>query len=203
MKKFDKKRAEIKRAGIKSFATYGFDKTTLEDIAGMLNMKKNSLYYYFESKEILIREILTDEINAHLELGKTIQKMELPANEKMLRFAESVINFIRQRTSEYTVTVKSIIELSRVIRKMVPDFETQHATAFKAILEEGIERRELREHDSEQLAKDIADLIPAIFNHHYVSSDLKFVSEIDFEEITAEIKRLINYITKGLKTESF
>ena len=46
MKKFQDKKEQIKKAGIKSFAAYGYNKTTLEDIAGILGMKKNSLYYY-------------------------------------------------------------------------------------------------------------------------------------------------------------
>lgn len=198
MKKFDKKREEIKQAGIKAFATYGFHKTTLDDIAGMLGMKKNSLYYYFENKEILVREILLDEIDTNLELEKDIQKMDVPAREKLLRCTESVINFIRQRTSEYAVTVESIIELGKVMRKIVPDFHNNRALAFESILAEGIKRKEFREHNSQQLAEDITELIPAIFDHHYMVTNVKFVSEINFEKISSEIKRFINYICDGI-----
>jgi len=199
MTKFDQKKFEIKQAGIKAFATYGFYKTTLDDIAGMLGMKKNSLYYYFESKEILIREILIDEIETHLELGRAIQKMDLTASEKLLRFAEAIINFIQERTSEYAVTLVSIIEISKVIRTLVPDFQIQQAATFQFILKEGVDFGEFRAHNTGQVAADLAELIPAFFNHNYVSSDLKFVSEIDFNRITEEIKRIIVYISDGIK----
>jgi len=202
MTKFDQKKAEIKQAGIKAFAAYGFYKTTLDDIAGMLGMKKNSLYYYFENKEVLIREILLDEAKSHLELVEAEPKADIPADEKLLRFTETIINFIRQRATEYTVTIQAIIELSRVIHKMVPEFQNQQIAAFKTILNQGIARKDFRPHDSEQLAEDLADLIPAIFNHHYVTSDLKFVSEIDFDKISAEIKRFIIYVINGIKAET-
>jgi integrase len=65
MVKYDKKKEEIIEAGIKAFAVYGYYKTTLEDIAKMLGMKKNSLYYYFKNKEDLFREILNYEVEPY------------------------------------------------------------------------------------------------------------------------------------------
>jgi AcrR family transcriptional regulator len=67
MEKFNKKKELIKEAGRKMFATYGYHKTTLDDIAGLMKLKKNSLYYYFPNKESLFHELIQDEIALYQE----------------------------------------------------------------------------------------------------------------------------------------
>jgi TetR/AcrR family transcriptional repressor of mexJK operon len=43
------------------FARYGYEKTTMKEIAGDLNMSKGSLYYYFPDKENLYKAIVRKE----------------------------------------------------------------------------------------------------------------------------------------------
>lgn len=199
MKKFDEKKEMIKQAGIKSFAAYGYNKTTLEDIAGMLGMKKNSLYYYFESKDALFREIIEDEIASFIEHQKKILKEDLPAYKKLNRIIDTWIEFIHERTVKYTIRLSSYLEISKVIHNTFPDFPKRQRTIIHALLKEGIANKEFREHNARQLASDINDLIPAIFNNHYINSDAEFVYGVDFDRIAREIKRLVSYIIDGIK----
>ncbi len=199
MKKFDEKKELIKRAGIKSFAAYGYNKTTLEDIAGMLGMKKNSLYYYFESKEALFREIIEDEIASHMEHQKKIYDENLPASKKLIRAINCLIEFIRERTVKYTVRLSTYLEISKVIRQSFPDFQKRQRDIFHSVLKEGIAKKEFKRHNAKQLAKDLSDLIPAIFNNHYINSDAEFAHEVDFDVIAQEVKRITSYIIDGIK----
>jgi len=43
------------------FGMYGFEKTTMKEIARDLNMSKGSLYYYFPDKENLYKAIVLKE----------------------------------------------------------------------------------------------------------------------------------------------
>ena len=54
----ERKRAEILRAGLKVFAEKGFAAATMDDIAVELEATKGLVYYHFETKEDLLREIL-------------------------------------------------------------------------------------------------------------------------------------------------
>ncbi len=202
MKKFDQKRDEIKKAGIRSFAAYGYYKTTLEDIAAVLGMKKNSLYYYFENKDALFLEIIQDTIAAHTEREKKILSETIPATEKLLKFVSCFISFIKSNTTDYAVKLSSFMEINKVICNTFPEFTGHHQSNIQAILDEGTAKKEFKPHNSGQLARDIVQLIPAIFNYHYMNSDVTFVSEIDFEPIADEITRMMHYITDGIRTDS-
>ena len=200
MRKFDQKREEIKKAGLKSFAAYGYYKTTLEDIANMLGLKKNSLYYYFENKDALFIEIIEDTIAAHMEQTKNIIQQKVPATEKLKLVTQFLTDFIRKQSLEYTITISSFLEISKVMRNSFPDFQQSQGSCYKSILDEGMANNEFKKIDAVQLSKDLSSIIPAIFSQHYINSDTRFVSEIDFDSITEEIDRLMSYIIDGIKS---
>ena len=52
------KRESIIQTALQLFATQGFHKTTIPDIAGKLKMSVGNLYNYFASKDILAQEII-------------------------------------------------------------------------------------------------------------------------------------------------
>ena len=52
------KRESIIQTALQLFATQGFHKTTIPDIAGKLKMSVGNLYNYFSSKDILAQEII-------------------------------------------------------------------------------------------------------------------------------------------------
>jgi TetR/AcrR family transcriptional regulator len=197
--RFDKKREEIKTAGMKSFAAYGDSKTTLEDIASILGMKKNSLYYYYESKEALLQEIVEDEMNEHMKHLNEINIENLPADEKILKVISSLSVFIRERTLRYTVKLSAFIELTKAVHSEVKDFNNSECKVIEAILNEGIESGIFIKHDTNILAKDIEYLVPAIYRSHYTDSNAEFVHELDFDNILSMVERLIKYIIAGIK----
>lgn len=197
--KFDKKKNEIKDAGIKSFTAYGYYKTTLEDIASMLGMKKNSLYYYFESKEALFHELIEDEIRTQYEVLNNINATELPADQKIIQIISNLADIIRERTLKYTIKLSAYIELNKIIKNEFKDFNENVCKVIESNLTEGIKSGLFIKHDTKILAKDIEHLVPAIYRSRYLESDAEFVHEINFDEIILMIKRLINYIIDGIK----
>jgi TetR/AcrR family transcriptional regulator len=197
--KFDKKKDEIKSACMKSFGAYGYTKTTLEDIANILGMKKNSLYYYYESKEALLRDIVEGEIKEHIQFLNNLVSENLPADEKIIKVIVSLSEFIRERTLKYTVKLSAFIELGKVINSEFKDLHNRECRVIEAILIEGIESGIFIKHDTNILAQDIEYLVPAIFRSHYTDSNAEFVHEVDFKHISAQIKRLTNYIIDGIK----
>ena len=84
MKKFAQKKEQIKDAGRKMFIAYGYNKTTLDDIASLLKLKKNSLYYYFPNKEALFFELIEDEEAIYLKKQQKLLAEEISISEKII-----------------------------------------------------------------------------------------------------------------------
>jgi len=87
--RFSRKRALILRAAAQAFGRKGFHATTLENIAGELNVTKASLYYYFSTKEELLYEVHLLSMHDLLHRTKTIlAKHDSPAEKLQALIAE-------------------------------------------------------------------------------------------------------------------
>ena len=85
MDKKVEKKEKIVEGATKLFSKFGMDKTTMKEIADFANIGKATLYYYFENKKEIYKEvvkketeIIKDEIIEAIENAKT-QKDKLIA----------------------------------------------------------------------------------------------------------------------------
>lgn len=56
--KVDNKKEQIVQVALKRFSHYGFDKTTMSEIATDLNITKANLYYYYPDKNSLVKDVM-------------------------------------------------------------------------------------------------------------------------------------------------
>jgi TetR/AcrR family transcriptional regulator, cholesterol catabolism regulator len=79
----EEKRTKIREAAAKLFAEKGFENTTTRDIAGAAGINNASLYYYFDSKEQLLYQILEEVIRTGLQRMTEIEQSAKPLKEKL------------------------------------------------------------------------------------------------------------------------
>ncbi len=199
MKKFDEKKEQIKNAGRKMFIAYGYNKTTLEDIAGLMKLKKNSLYYYFPNKEALFFELIEDEAAIYLKKQQKLLAEDISISEKIVKILHHLIHFTQERTVKYSIRIESYLEITKVIRRNYPDFQKNQCNLIESQLRKGIQKHEFKEHDPVTLSHDINTMITAVFNDYYRLSEAEFLHEIDLNAISETVKRLLSYIFEGIK----
>jgi AcrR family transcriptional regulator len=79
----EQRRKTIRAAAAKLFAQKGYENTTTRDIARAANISSAAVYYYFDSKEDLLYQILDETITNGLELLSKIAKGEKTLPEKL------------------------------------------------------------------------------------------------------------------------
>lgn len=70
----------IKKHARELFRKYGYNKTSVNELAKESKISKATFYKYFESKEIILHEILMDYIRENVDdiLKKNVQEEDLP-----------------------------------------------------------------------------------------------------------------------------
>ncbi len=69
------------------FGRFGFEKTSMDEIAKIARKAKGSLYYHFSSKEDLFREVVQKEINEIMvKLASVVNNSELSAEGKLKKY---------------------------------------------------------------------------------------------------------------------
>ena len=83
----DKTKDKILTVATKLFGRYGFNKTSMDEIAKIARKAKGSLYYHFHSKEILFTEVVKRELtNLQTILNKISKNKEMLAVEKLKQY---------------------------------------------------------------------------------------------------------------------
>lgn len=90
----DNIREEILNAASIAFNKFGYKKTTLDDIASLLNRGKSGIYYYFKNKDEVFQAVVVKES----EIFK--QKMHSLLSEKY-DFGESIEVYVKNRIDTF------------------------------------------------------------------------------------------------------
>ena len=140
-------RENIVSAATEVFSRYGFKKTSMEDIARALRMGKSSIYYYCKGKEEIFQAVVDREAKLLRVKVKEILESGLPVTEKLRSYVKMRMDLIKQ-LSNYMEILKNDdlmnLELTEKFRKKYDDEEI---TIVKQMLEEGINRNELKVKD--------------------------------------------------------
>jgi AcrR family transcriptional regulator len=88
-------RSRLRELALQLFAEQGYEKTSLREIAERLGVTKAALYYYFRSKEDIVRSLVEDymaEIDELIAWGKDQPRSAQTSAEIVRRYLDIVTN---------------------------------------------------------------------------------------------------------------
>ena len=97
------RRKEVLRIAAKLFATKGFHGTSMDDIADGIGILKGSLYYWIDSKEDLLREIVLDGIETTSQKVQEVVGQELPLVVKLRKLIHIYVDAWVERPDNLNV----------------------------------------------------------------------------------------------------
>jgi len=160
------------------FGKFGYQKTTVDEIARAAHKAKGSVYYYFQSKEDLFRGVLEKEAETcvrelvkSLENGRTsTEKLEIYIVTRM-RLVDEAANFYEAMKSEY-LTFLGFIESIRA------KYDLEEIVRIKTILAAGVANNEFEIEDVELTAHAIVTAmkgleIPFFFFFLYADHEIR------------------------------
>ncbi|MCF8356807.1 MAG: TetR/AcrR family transcriptional regulator [Melioribacteraceae bacterium] len=195
---FEQKRDQIMKSAKSVFGYFGYQKTTLDDIAEKVGIKKNSLYYYFKSKEDLFHEITV------LEFNKIISEYERKAAEaessmeKLKIFLETIILPEYKTSKKDAVSISALLEIDQMVFKSYQSFIDKVESILDEILVEGIKKGEFRKHKTREIGSLILESANAIETAEYFRSNAQFSYEIDYKKIKKKLSNFVDLIITGL-----
>ncbi|HEX2968760.1 MAG TPA: TetR/AcrR family transcriptional regulator [Bacteroidales bacterium] len=148
--KEDLLREEAISAAQKLFQRYGFNKTTMEDIARAMGRGKSTLYYYYKSKEEIFDAVIYKEIeDVFKTIRNAIEKAET-AEEKLKVYFSISLKAVKKKVNLYNVVRGDIEDGATFVNKLVKKFNTYDVQTVRDILILGLKNDEF----TEQLSED-------------------------------------------------
>lgn len=193
----DLKKNQILSAAKQVFGKFGYNKTTLDDVANAVGMKKASLYYYYDSKEELFRDAIKSETDEFVnELEKKVFE-EKDFYNRLTTFIRTRLNYLQRLMNLHNLTVSSILEFRPISEMLYREFFDKQIQIVTKILSDGIMAGELKNIAPERSANIILGAIESIATKVLCKS--KATNEINYKSIEDDSLFLTELIINGLK----
>lgn len=138
-------RRTIIKESIDLFDKKGYSKTSIQDIVDKIGATKGTFYYYFNSKQELLRDIHLSYIQDLLQEQEIIlQDPNLSCKEKINKIVYLIISGIRTQGKNARVFSREMRHLEEEHIRHVNSIKREFRLNLQKVLEEGIEKGEFR-----------------------------------------------------------
>jgi AcrR family transcriptional regulator len=148
------RRAQIIQAAVTCFSQQGYNNTTMDDIAAESGLSKGSLYWYFDSKTDLFRSVVTSFFEDYFGDEALAQLEQIPTAVGKLRLmAQGLVGLLKEAEGFFNLFVEfwASSEYREQAASLWLDLLMEYHRAAVEIIEEGVERGELKPVDAESL----------------------------------------------------
>lgn len=172
----ERKRDAVIAAAARAFRARGYHNTSLDDIAGVLNVTKPTVYHYVENKEQLLFECFRAGLRQIMEAFEEVRTSKAPARQ---RLAIVVTRYAQAITSDFgwCMVQAENQDLSPAMSRKVKALKSEIDQGLRRLLQEGASDGSLRKCDAKMTAFAIAGSLNWIA-HWYRSDESLTAAEI-------------------------
>lgn len=173
------------------FGRFGFQKTTVDEIARAAHKAKGSMYYYFRSKEELFQEVVEAESKVFSrELAKAINQGNT-AKEKLANYTRTRMHLVREMANYYEAMKNDYLVHLDFIETIRKKYDYEEKVRIKMILIEGIANNEFEIGNEDLTAQVLLTILKGF--------EMPFLLNHKDYEIDNKIECLLKILMRGLE----
>lgn len=187
----DQTKDKILAVAARMFGKYGFQKTTVDEIARTAHKAKGSVYYYFKSKEELFLAVVTQEINVlKSELTRVIVDSQ-DATGMIKNYLLNRMTLMKDAVNYHESLKADFVDDFGFLTECREDFTRFEIDLMKAVLDRGIRENAFQIKDTQATAHVIILAMKAI--------EIPFYHQNRIAEYEQTIIELLDILIKGLE----
>ena len=194
--KIDKKETAdiILEAAVNRFSIYGYNKTTMAEIAEDAGMSAANIYRFYKNKEEIAAACATNKMAEKTEaLKHIVRDISLSASEKLTQYAHTLLQMTQKAANENNKIDEICIEITNHRPDVIHNQIKNECALLVEILSYGNQTQEF-------MVDDVIKTAGAI-NASLVLFDVpKFMPLFSEEEFREKLQNVIDLILVGLKT---
>jgi len=174
------------------FGRFGFQKTSMDEIAKIARKAKGSLYYHFSSKEDLFKEVVQNEIgDVKLQLSPIVNDKESSAEKKLVKYLMTRMDTMQRCTNYHETLIPRDIDHFEFMDDVRNDFDEWEKFRLTKIIDEGMEQGEFHiEIDAEVLSDVFIMILKGLEIPLYIQGK--------YEQYLPHIEGMSRMLTKGM-----
>jgi AcrR family transcriptional regulator len=133
----EEKKEQIMQVAFDTIKKYGIKRVTLEDIAHASGMAKTSIYYYFPSKNALIKATFTHFSDNILDQINLVVTSKQSPQQKLISSWEIIFSSIKESGYFLNMDKNTMTQMVSLVRDLINKFEAEYQKMIRKILLEG------------------------------------------------------------------
>ena len=139
MRKGERRKHELLDIAYRMFITRGYENTSIDDIIAEAGIAKGTYYYYFQSKEQTLEEVIGMMIEKEIEAAGSILDSPLPVPQKIVAIIASIRPAPEEQTIEGALMQpENIIMHQKIKRRLIEKVVPLLTKAAEEGVEQGI-----------------------------------------------------------------
>lgn len=195
----DDKRERIKTAAAECLARFGYDKTTMDDIAGRVGLNKASLYYYYKNKEAIFTEVVVQEARQFLGALQDKIRTVSGCRQRIQVYLAERLRYYQQVVNLHNLSLDTINRVQPTFKALYESVLEREIAFIGQILEQGIQAGEIRVCHCGRLARAIMMVADALKHAACGRTDRPWPAEIDYSSIESDLDLLVGLIMDGIE----
>lgn len=134
------------------FEKFGYNKTSMGDIAHAARKGRRTLYSYFTNKEEIFQAVIEEEIDALAETLKELIEKTIPAKDKLREYVHIRMNAVKKLTIYYEAIRRDLAGNLGMIEKIRQGYDKMEQDMIARMLKQGVEEGTFRISDPSLVA---------------------------------------------------
>jgi len=179
-------------------AKNGYAKTTLDDIANALGMKKSSLYYYYQNKDALLEDVIKSERDKYFSLINDALCTGNTVLEKIINYENKKFEYVTSVMKLQDVSFNVFYEIKNKIYKLIKEINEKEIDILSKVLNEAIKKKEIKKCDTKRIACLLLTISEALRHREYYFASFTVDKQIDFSKAHDDMIFAVKLIFEGL-----
>lgn len=187
----DKTKEKLLQVATRIFTRFGFHKTTMDEIARTARKAKGSLYYYFNNKEELFKEVVKRELSKiRDELSKVVNS-DKTGKEKIHEYILLRMELMRKAFNYHETLRADFYEQFNFLDVMRAEFDSYETEALKKMLNEGIQQKEIKNLENIDIVSEMLMMV-------LKGLEIPFYLQDKYTYFKEHVDYLLNIVLEGV-----
>lgn len=177
------RRLQILDAAERIFSRKGFDKARMDDIVHEAGLSKGSLYWYFKSKDDLIRALLDRVFISEMREAEGIAGQPGSAEDKLRAFIAIAVREYKhfEKILPLSYEFVALAARSKAVRAVIVGYFRHYLDMLTQIVQQGIAEGEFRRVDAALAASSLISMYEGLAMLWFLEPEL-----VDWDRMAAE-----------------
>jgi AcrR family transcriptional regulator len=191
----DPTREKILKVAARIFGKYGFQKTTMDEIARTAHKAKGSIYYYFRSKEELFLAVVSKEMNELREALLEVAAEKSGATNMLRNYMLTRMKVLEGAVNYHETLKADFLETFEFLDELRKKFDTFEVELLSDILQQGVQEKVFEISDVKKTTQVIIMALKAL--------EIPFFLQNKIAEYEPTIVELLDILIRGLEKGNY